>query len=281
MIWKIYQIVLRLRSPMHIGCGKVGNLLRTRGYVLGRVLWGAFTMRLTRQMPGPAADSRVYRAMGDRVHQSLAFTYFYPALQKGTTYHPVWPWEEDFPARFLGSYASTALSYPEQTADEGALHEVEFISPYTNDTGEPVFLQGYVCARQDAPDWRAVLGRLQLGAERCYGWGRVEPAADPAPLMDGAPIFGGEARIEFAGHERPQICLGASKPLLAHACLPGLPATGAVEPLVGREWRSNNAANRYAGQHVEFSGVHFQPGSLIAEAKKFRVGNFGLWTMIT
>ena len=64
MTWRAFEVVLRLRSPMHIGCGKVGNLQRTRPYVTGRVLWGALTMRLTRdaaQGRGPATDSREYR----------------------------------------------------------------------------------------------------------------------------------------------------------------------------------------------------------------------------
>ncbi|MBM4273107.1 MAG: hypothetical protein FJ134_01395 [Deltaproteobacteria bacterium] len=280
MNWQVYEIVLRLRSPMHIGCGKVGNLLRTRGYVLGRVLWGALTMRLTRLQPGPAADSRLYRAMGDRIHQSLAYTYLYPALKQGTTFRPIWPWEEDFNSRFLGSYASTALSYPQQTAEEGALHEVEFISPFTNDTGQPVHLLGYLVTREDAPDWRAVLGQIQLGAERCYGWGWVEPANDPLPLQDEAPLFGGDARIELANHDRPFICLEDGKPLLAHAHLSGLPAAGAVEPLVGREWRSDNLAHCYAGQHVEFAGIYFQPGSKILQSQRFQIGHFGLWTPV-
>ena len=45
MAWRAYKIVLRLRSPLHIGRGKVGNLQRTRPYVAGRNLWGALTAR--------------------------------------------------------------------------------------------------------------------------------------------------------------------------------------------------------------------------------------------
>jgi hypothetical protein len=44
----MYHLVLRLRSPLHIGWNKTGNVQRTRSYVTGRNLWGALTMRLTR-----------------------------------------------------------------------------------------------------------------------------------------------------------------------------------------------------------------------------------------
>ena len=38
-----------------------------------------------------------------------------------------------------------------------------FISPFTLDTGQPVYLAGYVFAREDARDWAKALGRLQMG----------------------------------------------------------------------------------------------------------------------
>ncbi|MCX7609760.1 MAG: hypothetical protein N2049_11185, partial [Anaerolineales bacterium] len=117
MAWSAYQVIFRLRSPMHIGWGKVGNLQRTRPYVTGRTLWGALTMRLTRdaaQGHGPVTDSFEYRKIGDQIHQHLAFTYFYPATQSGNDYWVAWPWENEslFRRRFLSSYQGTALTYP-------------------------------------------------------------------------------------------------------------------------------------------------------------------------
>lgn len=155
MSWRIYQVILQLCSPLHIGCGKIGNLQRTRPYITGRVIWGALTMRLTRDMAksGAAADdSRIYQEVGEQVHRNLAFTYFYPALLSGNTYQVNWPWEQEnsFRYRFLGSYAGTALSYPQKSAVRGMLREAEFISPRTLDKGEPVFLLGYIFEKKDA-----------------------------------------------------------------------------------------------------------------------------------
>ncbi len=280
MAWCAYQVILRLRSPLHIGCGTVGNLQRTRPYVTGRVLWGALTMRLTRdaaQGRGPATDSREYRGVGEQVHQYLAFTYFYPALRSGNDYRVVWPWENEstFRYRFLGSYASTALSYPQQSAAEGMLHEVEFISPNTLDTGESVFIKGYVFEKDGCTlDWKSAFERMQLGGERGYGWGDVElvmaePSAD-AHLFSGPATFKGDGDV-------PVVHLPTGKRLLAHALTRGLEAAGDVEPLVGREWRSDNPRRRHVGQHVEFTDICFVPGSKVRQSVDFVVEAFGVW----
>lgn len=283
MTWRNYEVILRLRSPLHMGRGAVGNLQRTRSYIVGRALWGALTMRLTRdQTPDgvPATDSQDYRKIGDQVHSSLKFTYFYPSLQSANGIQVVWPWQNEsaFRRRFLSSYAATALTYPQQGAAEGLLHEVEFISAHTVDTGEAVYLKGYVFEAADCSlRWQSAFQRLQLGGERGYGWGQVElvsvtPAAQKA-------LFGSVATFEGEGEE-PVIKLPAAGRLLAHAPTNGLSATGDIEPLVGREWRSNNLRQNHVGQHIEFSGVCFTPGSSVTQATKFAIGDFGLWHML-
>lgn len=283
MTWRASQVILRLRSPLHIGCGAVGNLQRTRPYVTGRVLWGALTMRLTRDAirgHRPATDSLKYREVGDQVHQSLAFTYFYPALKVGNDYQVEWPWQDEstFRRRFLSSYLATALSYPAQSAAEGMLHEVEFISPRTLDTGEQVFLEGYMFEKQGCTlnwqsNWQSALKRLQMGGERGYGWGDVElVAASPSDenLFDGRATFKGDAAL-------PNICLPQGGRLLAHTKATGLPVIGNVEPLVGREWRSDDPLRRYAGQYVAFDDVCFTPGSVVRKELEFVVKEFGMW----
>jgi hypothetical protein len=279
MTWRAYQVILRLRTPLHIGCGKVGNLQRTRPYITGRVLWGALTMRLTRdaaQGRGPATDSRKYREVGNQVHQDLAFTYFYPALRSGNEYQVVWPWEDQgaFRRRFLSSYQGTALSYPQQSAAEGMLHEVECISPHTLDAGEAVFLRGYVFEKEGcALNWQSALKRLQMGGERGYGWGDVELVNT---LQFADELFGGSAMLKGDG-DVPVIRLPTDGRLLAHTLAADLPVAGDVEPLVGREWRSDNPRRRYVGQHVAFGDVCFTPGSVTLQPLSFAVEEFGVW----
>lgn len=281
MTWNAYEVIFRLRSPLHIGYSKVGNLQRTRPYVTGRSLWGALTMRLTRdaaQGSGPATDSSKYQAFGAQVHECLAFTYFYPALQSGNNYQVVWPWDNEtlFRHRFLGSYQSTALSYPQQSAAEGLLHEVEFISPYTVDTGQPVFLRGYVFERTGCKlDWHSAYERLQLGGERGYGWGKLE-LRQITPCVNGE-LFGGVAQFEQNSSDNVLISLPADKWLLAHTDPGQTNLVGELEPLVGREWR----ANSYVGQYVAFNGVYFTPGSIVKSPCKVAVKEFGIWHIIS
>ncbi len=286
MTWKAFEVVLRLRSPMHIGCGRTGNVQRTRRYVPGRVIWGALTLRLTRDRAtsdNPACQSGPYRHVGERINDSLAFTYFYPAVRNATgAVRPIWPWDKDFSNRLLGSYGSTALRYPAQCAEEGMLHEAEFIAPHTTDNAEPVFLLGYVFQKEDSLDWRQAFGRVQFGGERGYGWGRVEfePGMAPNEVMSKS-LFGGAATMEDLERSRPLLRVPASESLpgrlLAHTRFEGSGIDGSVEPLVGREWRSDAKRNRHAGQHVEYVDVCLEPGTLISKPEDFEIGPFGLW----
>jgi hypothetical protein len=279
--WKAYRVVFKLKSPMHIGCGKVGNVQRTRPYVTGRVFWGALTMRLTRDKCAkehkPATQSEDYQSIGDKVNQLLGFSYFYPAISQidQISYH--WDKENQFRHRFLSSYTSTALVYSQQAADEGLLHEVEFLSPRTLDEGKQVYLIGYVFEKDNSTlKWRDACTRLQMGGERGYGWGMVELIDDPVETQ---ALFGGQVTFNGDG-DQPII---QSETLLAHTLSTGLSATGEIEPMVGREWRSNNSINRYAGQHVEkfCTDLCWIPGSTVEQSQNFVIRDFGIWTPLS
>lgn len=279
MAWQCYKLVFRLRTPTHIGWSKVGNVQRTRPYITGRVIWGALTMRLTRDtIAAPGADD--YQRIGEEVHQSLACTYWYPATAKNGGYALAWPWENParFRFRFLSSYNSTALSYPQQSAATGMLHEVEFLAPYTIDTGEPVFFVGYVFASERCTlPWQAACQRLQVGGERGYGWGDLVLTTDCQPVYDKTRLF---EQIRFdGGHERPILQIEPGQSLLAHTLANDTIANGELEPLIGREW------HHHPGQKVVHSGICFVPGSKVAQnlaaPAHVAVGRFGIWRLHT
>lgn len=277
MTWTAYRVVFKLNSPMHIGCGKVGNVQRTRSYLPGRVFWGALTLRLTRNQHQPATNSKQYEKVGKEVHEQLAFTYFYPSICNTDTknYDISFPWENEnqFRRRFLSSYTSTALMYLQQAADEGLLHEVEFISPRTLDDRKQVYLIGYIFEKENCTlKWQEACQGLQFGGERGYGWGDVQcieikPLEHPNTLFKGQAIFDGS-------EDRPII---QAERLLAHASSTGITATGEIEPLVGREWRSNELKNQYAGQYVAFSDLCWVPGSTVERSQNFEIQTFGIW----
>ncbi|MCS6929409.1 MAG: hypothetical protein NZM43_07950 [Saprospiraceae bacterium] len=280
--WTAYEVVFRLRAPLHVGWSKVGNLLLTRPYVLGRTFWGALTLRLTRMATaGAATDSSLYQQYGQQVHEQLAYTYFYPALQRGDEYVVEWPWlnEAIFRYRFIGSYVSAALSYPVQSAKEGMLHEVEFIAPHTIDEGKPVFLKGFVFEKNGSSlPWQKALQALQFGAERTYGWGAVELVrCVPTETVGWSHQDCVQTTFNLEG-EKVVVQMPENGYLLAHAHAGANTVVGNIEPLVGREWRSNSArARQYAGQHLEAQGVFHTPGSLLQTEGRFYIDSFGLW----
>jgi len=178
MAWTHYRLRFRLLAPLHVGWRKTGNLMQTRPYVPGRLLWAALTARLTRNA-GQGHDAQAYQDVGKRVQEYFRFGYLWPSLDGK---HPYFPWEHpaDFEYLLLGSYMSTSLHPQSTTAEEGSLHEVEFLAPTARD-GRPVFLLGDLWVSEDdlpndpanLGDWKAALSYLQLGGERGYGWGRV------------------------------------------------------------------------------------------------------------
>ncbi|HEB77761.1 MAG TPA: hypothetical protein ENI90_04450, partial [Methylothermaceae bacterium] len=178
MIWTHHRLTFRLLSPLHVGHRKVGNLMETRRYVPGRVLWAALTARLTRDdHDGNRGDE--YQRIGGLVRKHFRFGYLWPSLDGQT---PYFPWKHpDFDYLFLGSYASTALDYRRSAALAGQLHETEFIAPRTRTDG-PVFLLGNLWVKDSLPGdlarWQVALERVQLGGERGYGWGRVRLAIE-------------------------------------------------------------------------------------------------------
>ncbi|RMF34529.1 MAG: hypothetical protein D6759_05770 [Chloroflexi bacterium] len=275
MPWIRYRIVFRLESPLHVGYRRVGNLMQTRPYVPGKVLWAALTARLVRDA-GRGADGKAYREIGEQVHEHFRFGYLWPSLDRK---QPCFPWEQDdFDYLFLGSYASTALNDDQGAAEEGTLHETEFIAPRTR-TDKPVFLVGDLWVK-DGPsdglvDWKQALRRVRLGGERGYGWGRVrlEGLAE-REQVDGNTTIAGH-RWKAQGN-RIVITVPQGSHLTAHAIAAGDGAvgglTGPVEPLVG--WERKQDGRYRLSEEVHIAYV---PGTQASETITVSVGKHGVW----
>jgi len=279
MAWQVHEVVLHLSSPMHIGWRKVSNLQMTRPYVTGRVLWGALTATLTRYLTKNQTPKWTqYQQVGEMVNEHLRFTYFYPALESNGTYKVCWPWKDKgaFRERFLNSYVSTAIAPTQQSASEGSLHEVEFISPRTMSTGEQVYLKGYFFQKDHSPlPWPTALKYLQLGGERGYGWGRVEPVV-VRKVTTGNSIFEHALEVVDLDTDHPKVKVDANGHLLAHTEASCVKARGRVEALVGREW-STSMEKRGFGLRTVFCGVCFSPGSILESPTCFEIKEFGIW----
>ena len=273
MAWQHYRLVFRLLSPLHIGYRRTGNLMETRRYVPGKNLWAALTARLVRNA-GHGADGGAYREVGRAVHKHFRFGYLWPSLDRE---NPYFPWKnDDFDYLFLGSAASTALEHSRRAAQDGTLHDVEFIAPTTR-TGDEVYLLGDLWVQDPLPSvvagWQDALRAFALGGEQGYGWGRVRLEQDPQPPMGNNSIGG------FAWHVDGQeivLTAPADSRITAHAVAAGEQAVtnveGVVEPLVG--WERQESGGYRLTQNVV---VAYAPGATVGEETTVSIGCYGIY----
>ena len=295
MAWTQYQLVLQLKSPLHIGYRKVGNLMQTRSYVTGKVLWAALTARFTRDM-GDGANGQAYVNTGNKLKDCFRFSYLWPSVQcdslskveKWDDLKTLFPFEENnsknlpnleklyphpqliksarFDYCFLDSYASTALNQSNYTAEEGSLHDTEFITTHTRN-GLPVYLAGSLWVDEPLPpgmnDWRNKLNHIRLGGEQSYGWGKVQcVCCEPVEKDEGSEDYIPDPNgFSWSGHVPTHIEVEKNE----------VAVQGMVEPLVGWERQIDG------GQKVKCASIAFVPGSYVGNDADLAVGEYGVW----
>jgi len=306
MRWHLYLLTFRLKSPIHIGFHKVMHLSRTRAYVPARPFWGSLTAKLA-----GCLKSRDYREIGDFLKKAMRFGYLY--LSDGNNlFIPKYTHEGlkfgklsriEFEKRFIGSLTSTSIEPWSFTAEEGMLHEVEFISPYEmhgeNEEPKPVFLKGLLWVSEklegklkiqiDENDFSigyeennvkfsVLASELQVGGERKYGFGKIRLEKDKFEEIHDQDLnnlgFNGKWRKE---EDNVVLELKKDEFIWSHAKYnPDLRIRGSIEPIVGRDW-----SNRGAGRELKFYDLCWAPGSIITEDKIFKITeDFGLWEMM-
>lgn len=274
MAWTMHLAIYELRSPLHIGYYKVGNVQRTRYYIPARALWGAVTEALTRRgFSAEGAPQGDYQAIGQWVEQHCAFGYWFvwenePLLpryeESGLKYGNLAV--ADFERRYLDTHVTTALDPMTNSAQAGSLHEVEFIAPYNRDGARTRF-GGWVFLDETARrelDWSEWLRDLRVGGERRYGFGWMRLASfeekqDAAWRLD---------------ESRPRVQVGEKKPLEAHTVVHGVGAAGQIEPFVGRETRKRS--DRF-GMALTQAEICWTPGSILLSPTEFILTEKGIW----
>jgi hypothetical protein len=275
------------------------HFFRTRPYVPGKLIWGALTAKLTLIL-----GINDYQKVGEFLKKAMRFGYLYPYVEgqlylpkyteKGLMFGPLS--QNEFEKKFISSMASTAIEPESLSAEEGMLHEVEFISPYTIDDGKPVFIRGFVWIREftekgiklsrsnneliithngTSVDFKSQLAnRFQIGGERKYGFGLLE-------LKELDEI----SNNEFNGlsgkwsEKDGEVCISinSDNPIWSHVlCSNNINIKGNIEPLVGRDWEAGKGAGRKLTSH----GLCWSPGSILCEDKTFKITEFGLWEAI-
>jgi hypothetical protein len=162
MTWEVYRLVYKAMSPVHIGWHTLGYIQRTRPYITGRTMWGAFTANLVR---GGFSDSGYndYKPVGNLLKSGLGISYFYPAVNPDEPMLPRFTAKgvqygrydgNTFEKMCIRSFGQTAVIPETNTAEDQSLHESEFISPLAEmgDSAEPsqLYFVGYVWIKADA-----------------------------------------------------------------------------------------------------------------------------------
>lgn len=285
--WTCFEVDLRAMSPIHIGWHKLGLVERTRYYITGRSVWGALVAGLARRLKPHGEPPSMYRECETTVCSDLRHTYFFP-VRGGVVYRPRYAagglCYADKPARWLEkqlvrSQTSTALEASTLTAQDQALHESEFLSPFWPES-DHVHFRGYVFLRRGgngrlAEDMvRGTLRNIWVGADRKYGWGWLSEAGwKPATC-----VFG-EFKILTGGGDSPLLSGPAGATLCSHAravATNSMTITGELEVVSGRNWEFDGK-KRGAGQGIEPATVCWAPGSQVREASVWAVANKGFW----
>jgi len=300
MTWDLYECVFRLKSPLHIGCHKVLHLSRTRPYIPGKLIWAALTSKLT-----PALGINDYPRVGQFLKNSIRYGYFY-LWASDKLYLPQYTEEglkfgelqqNTFEKKFISTMASSAIQPQSLTAEEGMLHEIEFINPTVIDNGEKVFLKGLLWINEISEEGLNILKednetsifsnneyevkiqkglQLHIGGERRSGFGLVE-------LKEIKKISNSDlTSTGFFGEWKEQnkeivISLRTNDPIWAHAKhSSNLKIKGDIEFIVGREWDTQKGA----GKLLRVEDLSWVPGSILIEDKKFKITDFGLWEAV-
>jgi len=282
MTWQAFRVTYKLHSPLHIGYHKVGNVQRTRYFIPARNLWGAVTEALTRRdfatevLHSQSPDA--YKAVGDWVKTHCAFGYWFveengvllaPHYQNGQLYYGQYP-VADFERRYLSAHVTTALDPATTSAQDGSLHEVEFIVPYAFPDGTRTLIGGYVFLGEDARTqlgteqaWLSWLKTLQVGGERRYGFGQLR-------LLSFKEEFKPEWRLDI---DRPQISMKEGEPLKAHVLAKRIKVRGQIEPVVGRETFVSNTF----GSRLNEGVICWAPGAVLESPSVFELSKSGIW----
>jgi len=293
MIWELVCLTYRLLSPLHIGYHKVGNVQRTRYYVPARNLWGAITEQLTRRgFAASGISEGDYRQIGVWVQQHMAFSYFFMLDETGKLLAPCYGQDgimmgdlplNEFERCYLDSHVTTALDAATTSAEQGSLHEIEYLAPYPlgkhENASQRMRLRGWIFLDMDAVSclgteekWQQWLGDLSIGGERRYGFGRIGLAANGWQADETLR----DLMVERSS-KRPRLRLRSEEPLLAHTLVEGAKARGMIEPLVGRE----TYHSQHFGMGLTQAKICWVPGSVLAVDACCELGQGGYWKWIS
>lgn len=310
--WQVYELVYQAISPVSIGFYKLGFIERTRYYIPGLSIWGAITANFTRYLMSNYIDpiEDYYEEIGNNlINKDILFSYFYPSLSDDLShsFKPLIPKYTDnglyfgeypvkrFESLFIRSFEQTAIEPKSNTAEEGSLHEIEFIVSNIEEKNnqKKVYFLGYIFIKNGISYKEKEIGldnskdinlinvikEIFVGKDRGYGFGRLILSSCRRINLD-ENLFG-YYKLDVSSEESIKIKIENNAPIPAHlAFRSDISIKGDVEPLVVRRWEfSKNASRKYgAGQKICNIGVYWVPGSILESKEEitFKISEFGI-----
>ncbi|MCX8151345.1 MAG: hypothetical protein N3D85_07605 [Candidatus Bathyarchaeota archaeon] len=283
MGWNCYRVTLEAKSPIHVGYGaKLGTVAKTRYYILAKHVWAALTNVLAQK------HGENYKTVGDALKAHACFSYFY-IKHNDKLYAPKYVGSEglkigdlrveEFEQRFISSFGSTSMEKKQKSAEDGSLHEIEFIKTIT--LSKPVLFEGYlffdnkqIQIGSKNLDVEQLTGLdIQVGGERTYGFGKVKIKE----MIEAKELF-----EHFSLELDHEPVLKPKNPFYAYAHVLTEKTTdlvknvsGDLEPLVGRDWCREKGAGRY----ITPAQICYVPGTQITlnQPTGLKITKDGLW----
>jgi len=325
-MWVCYKIYLEAKAPIHIGYGaKLGVVDKTRYYIPAKNVWGALTNLIAKNVMINYSP-KLYQEIGKEFDNNIKFSYLYPIeykkykrnniveIEVKQIFAPLYTEEglkfgvckggkkislEEFEKVFISSFISTAIDKGSKSAEEGSLHEIEFLRDKVkfgqNEELKPTVFLGYLFVKSSPLKIfdkkveisfekecikinETKLSEIWIGGERNYGFGRVKIIKiHEENFKDGIiDLFNSEVKIDITKEQL--IVFSKDKQIIAisHVDIKNLDAKlikGDIEPLVGREWGEKGSGQKIS----QTAQICITPGSWFICDKEIIIGNFGIW----
>ncbi|MFN3528071.1 MAG: RAMP superfamily CRISPR-associated protein [Candidatus Altarchaeaceae archaeon] len=298
MTWKCYELKFVAISPIHIGYRKLGIINQTRCYIPGKTIWGAVSAVLARKAMDKY-DEKIYTDIGNFVKEYLKFSYFYltyngevlyPKYENGLSFGNLT--KEEFENKFISSYVSTAVEPSTKTAEDGSLHEFEYIKQGTEFSGylfandrkdigvknTSIFIN---CLYNDINltdeiKLSEIIKEIQVGGERSYGFGWLKLNKFEKCKNDSScNLYNSGITVNL---EDLTIKSEDEFTALSHVDIKDLnfeSVQGDIEPFGGREWSKKGAGHKIANPKICLI-----PGTKFKTHDKIKIGEYGIWQKI-
>lgn len=183
-----YKLIFKQVQPIHLGYRNYGVVNKTRIFIPGWTMWGALTKAYG--IAHGWKNSDWVSESNQKIFENISC--FYPALKNGNNFEILFPKfqdgefylgeysEDEFRAKFVDTFVSTAINPLSNTALDESLHElnvilagakIDFIEKKNE---KQLYWVGITKIENNLKDFLQEGLKILIGADVRYGYGEVE-----------------------------------------------------------------------------------------------------------